>query len=74
MERPGGIAKRSGVVSKLNYNSAVSIVYAETSPTEQARRNSERLDPVPGKVIERMLRRWEPPDLTECHQLEIVLS
>jgi len=57
-----------------DYNAAVTIVYAETSPSEQARRNNERPDPVPGQVIERMLGRWQPPDLTECHQLKIVLN
>lgn len=57
-----------------DYNAAVNIVYAETSPSEQARRNNERPDPVPGRILERMLTRWEPPDLTECHGFEIVLS
>ena len=53
------------------YRAKVTIVYLETSEATAARRNSERERPVPVPAIERMLDRWEPPDLTECHDLVI---
>ncbi|MGI9410216.1 MAG: AAA family ATPase [Hyphomicrobiaceae bacterium] len=56
------------------YGAKVRIVYLETTADELARRNRERSAPVPDKAIERMLWRWEIPDLTECHELDIVLT
>ena len=56
------------------YRARVKIVYVETTASEQSRRNSERSAAVPAKAIERMLKRWQPPDLTECHQLDVELS
>ena len=57
-----------------DYNARITIVYAETGHGEQARRNKARDNPVPDPVINRMLERWEPPDLTECHEHQVVLS
>ena len=56
------------------YRVKVSIVYFETSVEEAHRRNAERERPVPEKAMTRMLAHWEPPDLTECHDLQIVLT
>ena len=56
------------------YKAKVRIVYLETAEAEAARRNRSRARPVPSQAIARMLDRWEPPDLTECHDLEIVLT
>ena len=53
------------------YRAKVTIVYLETSEAVASRRNSERASPVPAKAIARMLDRWEPPDLTECHDLVV---
>jgi predicted kinase len=53
------------------YRAKVTIVYLETGEAEAARRNSARERPVPAKALARMLDRWEPPDLTECHELVI---
>jgi predicted kinase len=53
------------------YRAKVTIVYLEASETVASRRNSERASPVPAKAIARMLERWEPPDLTECHDLVV---
>jgi tRNA uridine 5-carbamoylmethylation protein Kti12 len=33
--------------------------------------NQRRTNPVPEKVIERLLERLEPPTITECHTLTI---
>ena len=56
------------------YRAKVTIVYLETSEAVASRRNSERANPVPAKAIARMLDRWEPPDLTECHDLVVHTS
>lgn len=57
-----------------DYKAKVRIVYLETPLGEAARRNRARARPVPEAAIVRMLHRWEPPDLTECHTLETVLT
>lgn len=56
------------------YGAKVSIVYLEATEPEMSRRNSARRDPVPSAAIARMLERWQPPDLTECHALTVELS
>jgi predicted kinase len=57
-----------------DYNAHIRIVYVETTRTELAKRNQSRPSPVPDKAIERMLERWECPDLTECHELSFVTT
>ncbi len=57
-----------------DYKAKVRIIYLETSEEEKIRRNNTRERPVPAKIIARMLDRWVPPDLTECHDLKIVLT
>ena len=56
------------------YRAKVRIVYLETAESEATRRNQSRARAVPSQAITRMLDRWEPPDLTECHDLEVVLT
>ena len=56
------------------YDAKISIVYLEAAEPEMSRRNSARRDPVPSAAIARMLERWQPPDLTECHTLTVELS
>jgi predicted kinase len=56
------------------YRTKVRIVYLEACEDEAARRNHSRENPVPAQAIARMLERWEPPDLTECHTLDVVLT
>jgi predicted kinase len=57
-----------------DYKAKIRIVYVEASAKEATRRNGDRASPVPAAAIARMMSRWEPPDLTECHELEIVLT
>jgi predicted kinase len=57
-----------------DYKAKVRIVYLEAPLDEAARRNRARARPVPEAAIVRMLDRWEPPDLTECHALDVVLT
>lgn len=55
------------------YNARVSIIYVETGAAALAERNRSRESGVPPKVINRLLARWEPPDLTEAHQVEVIV-
>ena len=57
-----------------DYKTKVRIVYLETSEGEGDRRNRRRDRPVPAAAIARMIGRWEPPDLTECHELDVALT
>ena len=56
------------------YRAKVRIVYLEAPEDEAGRRNRARVNPVPAGAIARMRDRWEPPDLTECHRLDVVLT
>lgn len=56
------------------YRAKVRIVYCETGEAETRRRNAAREHSVPARAFERMLERWEPPDLTECHALDVCLT
>lgn len=57
-----------------DYGARVEIVYTECSPQVQSQRNAERKNPVPAGAIDKMLRHWEIPDLTECHTLRHAIS
>ncbi|HEY1542246.1 MAG TPA: AAA family ATPase [Xanthobacteraceae bacterium] len=57
-----------------DYRAKVRIIYFETSEAEARHRNAARDRPVPMRVLERMLDRWEPPDITECHALDVCLT
>lgn len=52
-----------------DYEADVRLVYVEAPLSEIERRNQARARPVPAGVVERMLRRWEPPDHCEAHEL-----
>jgi predicted kinase len=65
---------RRGLIDLFaDYRAKVSIIYFETSSAETHRRNADRKRPVPERAMARMLEHWEPPDLTECHDLQILL-
>lgn len=53
-----------------SYNARVRIVYLEVPFERQSEQNRQRERPVPQKVIDKMLPRWEVPNLTEAHQVE----
>ena len=55
------------------YNARVRIVYVEAGAAALAEQNRARELGVPPKVINRLLTRWEPPDLTEAHQVEFIV-
>lgn len=52
-----------------DYNAHVKIVYLEAPEPVIRARNAARPSPVPGPAIDKMLRRWEVPDLTEAHDV-----
>jgi tRNA uridine 5-carbamoylmethylation protein Kti12 len=58
----------------LDHGARVRIVYLEAPPDVLRRQNRERARPVPQAVLERMLARWEVPDLTEAHQVDYVVA
>jgi predicted kinase len=57
----------------LAYGARVRIVYVEAAGAEVlARQNRERGGRVPGAVVERLMGRWEVPEVTEAHGVEWV--
>jgi predicted kinase len=68
-------SRRAGIIDLCaDYQATVQIVYCEAGEAECRRRNRARERPVPERAIARMIARWETPDLTECHELELMLS
>ena len=66
---------RRGLIDLFaDYRARVSIIYFETCAAEARRRNAERERPVPERAMAGMLKHWQPPDLTECHDLQILLT
>lgn len=53
-----------------DYGALVRIIYLEVPAARQRRQNKNRDDVVPDAAIERMLHRWEIPDLTEAQKVE----
>ena len=56
------------------YNARVRIIYVETGAERLAEQNRARGFRVPPEIINRLLMRWEPPDLTEAHRVEVVIQ
>lgn len=55
------------------YRARVRIVYLEVPEERLFSQNRDRRAVVPAPVIERLLDRWEVPDLTEAHQVDRIL-
>jgi predicted kinase len=56
------------------YNARIRIVYVEASHADMKERNAQRAKPVPPAAIERMLSRWEMPDPTEAHEVDVAVT
>jgi putative nucleotidyltransferase with HDIG domain len=56
------------------HDARVRIVYVEVPSERLAVHNRERKRPVPDRVIEKLLDRWEVPDRTEAHQVDYVVA
>ncbi|WP_010250099.1 AAA family ATPase [Acetivibrio cellulolyticus] len=53
-----------------SYGAKVKLIYLEAPYLEILRRNRERSRNVPEKVIERMVKKLEVPDITEAHEVK----
>ncbi len=56
------------------YHARVRIVFLDTAHRRQQRQNRDRAAAVPANAIQRMLRAWEAPDLTEAHRLDWIVQ
>jgi predicted kinase len=56
------------------HDARVRIVYVESPPDRLFAQNRNRRKRVPDKVLDRLLDRWEVPDLTEAHEVEFVIA
>jgi predicted kinase len=54
------------------YNAKIRIVYLETSEKNLWAQNKEREASVPTSVIQKLLARWEVPDVTEAHEVSLI--
>jgi predicted kinase len=60
--------QRSAVIGlAAGYGARVEIVALEAPPAVLSARNAARPSPVPAAAVERMIARWEAPDVTEAH-------
>jgi putative nucleotidyltransferase with HDIG domain len=56
------------------YDARVRIVFLDTAYHRLVRQNRERAAALPLAAIHRMVRLWEPPDLTEAHRLDWIVQ
>ena len=52
-----------------DYHGRIDLVAVETAPQALRDRNRSRSEAVPRAVLDRLIHRWEAPDLTEAHTL-----
>jgi predicted kinase len=57
-----------------DYGARIRLVYVEAPATRLFEQNATRAHPVPRKAIERLIGRWEVPDLTEAHQVNLAVA
>ena len=57
-----------------DYGARIRVVYVEVPASTLFEQNGTRQHPVPTKAIGRLIGRWEVPDLTEAHQLNLVVT
>ena len=63
-----------GIDLVAQYGARVRIVYVEAPAARLYEQNRDRAHPVPEAILERLLDRWEVPDLTEAHAVHVVLD
>ena len=54
-----------------DYTAQIEVVYLEPPLATLLAQNKRRSNPVPEKVILRLVEKLEPPTLAECHQLRM---
>ena len=57
-----------------DYHARIRIVYVEVPAERLLSQNRRRQSPVPQKVLERLLDRWEVPDRTEAHSVDWIIG
>ena len=57
-----------------DYGARIRMVYVEATEQEMRARNKSRDEQVPDGVIDKMLRHWEPPSPTECHDIVMAVE
>jgi predicted kinase len=62
--------RQRAVTLAAEYGARVRIVTVEAPEAVLRERNRQRVAPVPDAVIDRLIDRWEAPDLTEAHAVE----
>jgi predicted kinase len=68
-------AVRGQVLRLLHdYGARVRIVYVEADADQWRAQNRAREQPVPDAVLDKLLDRWEVPDLTEAHAVDYALG
>jgi predicted kinase len=63
-----------GIDLCADYGARIRLVYVEAPAARLFEQNREREHPVPTSVIERLIGRWEVPDLTEAHQVDLAVT
>jgi putative nucleotidyltransferase with HDIG domain len=58
----------------MDYGARVRYAYVEAPEATVLAQNRSRAARLPEPVILKMLRRWEPPTLTECHELTLSIA
>lgn len=69
------VLQRASIIDlALQYKSKIRIVYIDCSLNKALKQNKQREEykQIPEKAIEKMFKKMEIPDLTECHELVIV--
>jgi predicted kinase len=56
----------------VDYGARIEIVYMEPAMATLFAQNNRRVNPVPEKVIQRLMEKLEPPAITECHSLTLI--
>jgi predicted kinase len=56
------------------YKARIRLVHVEAPESVLRARNRRRIRPVPDRVIDRMLTRWQVPDPTEAQCVELVAA
>ncbi len=54
-----------------DYNVRIELVYLEQLISQLQAQNRQRREPVPRRVLERLLGKLEPPTITEAHALTV---
>ena len=57
-----------------DYGARIRIVYVEVSEPNLRSQNRSRNAPVPERVLNALLERWEVPDITEAHEVTYAVT